>query len=111
MMSALMAVPRLLGPLDQLPERQPVEPFAHGGKHDRLIEGVALLDHHLIPQHLAEEPIGGDDTGKLDQGERGCCRVGAFEKPLVTTGSSRIDALLPADVHLMMFSSVFNRNS
>jgi hypothetical protein len=97
--------------LDKLVERQPVEPFGHGGKRHRLIESVALLCGYLIPQDLAEEPISGDDPGKLDQGERGRCRVGAFEKPLVTTGSSRIDALLPADVHLMMFSRVFNRNS
>src|SRR5205085_11181000 len=59
--------PRLLGKLVQ---RQLVDPVSDGGNGDRLIKGVALLRYYLIAQHLTEEPIGRDDTGKFGQSER-----------------------------------------
>src|SRR5204862_1556869 len=75
--------PRLLGKLVQ---RQPVDPVSDGGNGDRLIEGVALLRYYLIAQHLAEKPIGRDDTGKFGQSERRRGRFRDFPKPFIDGG-------------------------
>src|SRR5438874_6140047 len=75
--------PRLLGKLVQ---RQLVDPVSDGGNDDRLIEGVALLRYYLIAQHLAEEPIGRDDSGKFGQGERRRGRFRDFPKPFIDGG-------------------------
>ena len=67
-------------------QRQLVDPVSDGGNGDRLIEGVALLRYYLIAQHLTEEPIGRDDTGKFGQGERRRGRFRDFPKPFIDGG-------------------------